>query len=96
MGFLSVEGQYSSEVVLPPRSSNVNVTVTAEDGVTQKACISSSVNRPIGHNPDLASLRINVAGMSPVFSANTTAYSVSVLNYVSTITVLPVSAQRTP
>ncbi|RZM17869.1 MAG: cadherin-like beta sandwich domain-containing protein, partial [Pedobacter sp.] len=67
------------------------VVVTAEDGVVTKT-YEVHVNRLPYVNVDLASLSINRGPLTPVFSAATTTYNVSVPNNVETVTVTPTVA----
>ncbi|MEY5025929.1 MAG: hypothetical protein RLZZ244_1457, partial [Verrucomicrobiota bacterium] len=85
-------GVWSGSIGLPVGSSEVQVEVTAEDGVTVKRYV-VRVSRPAGNNPALSGLRLSAGGLSPAFASGTTEYGMQVLNSVRATSVLATSAQ---
>ncbi|MBF9018275.1 MULTISPECIES: SUMF1/EgtB/PvdO family nonheme iron enzyme [unclassified Oceanispirochaeta] len=51
--------------------------------------------KPLSNNADLSALTVNIGSLSPVFAADTTAYTVSVPNGTSSITVTGIQADHT-
>lgn len=69
----------------------IEVVVTAQNGTTTKT-YTINVTRTISANADLSGLSLSSGTLSPVFSSDTTGYTASVENSVSSITVTPTTA----
>ena len=67
--------------------NTLTVVVTAQDGSTNTYTV--AVTRPESSDANLASLVLSSGSLSPSFAADTTSYSVSVANAVTSITVTP-------
>jgi len=63
----------------------VDITVTAEDGSTKIYTV--TINRAASNDATLNNLTVSTGTLNPVFDANTTSYTVSVANNVTSITV---------
>ncbi|MFY7899720.1 MAG: FG-GAP-like repeat-containing protein, partial [Chitinophagaceae bacterium] len=70
--------------------NTIEVRVTAEDGTTVKS-YALFINKPASTDANLSALTISVGTLSPVFDANTTTYSATVLSSTSVVTVTPTS-----
>jgi uncharacterized repeat protein (TIGR02543 family) len=68
-------------------ANTFNVVVNAQDGVTQKTYTVTVTREVASADATLSSLTVSAGTLSPAFSANTTAYTVSVANSVSSITI---------
>ena len=78
-----------SNAALNVGSNNFTITVTAEDNTTKIYKI--NVIRAKSSNANLASLTVTPGTLSPVFSPNTTDYTVNVANTVTAITITGVA-----
>jgi gliding motility-associated-like protein len=76
----------------PVGTSTTNIVVTADDGITTKT-YTLKVTRAPSANANLASLTINKGSLSPVFSSATTAYTASVDNSVTSVSVTAGTAE---
>jgi len=74
-------------------SNSIPVKVTAQNGTVKTYTI--TVFRPASNNADLKSLSVNHGTLTPTFNANTVAYTVTVANSVSSITVSATMADNT-
>jgi uncharacterized delta-60 repeat protein len=72
-------------------ANTITITVTAQDGTTVKNYV-VNVTRAASTNANLSALTVSSGTLSPVFAAGTTAYSVSVANVVTSITVMGTKA----
>ena len=68
--------------------NTIQVTVTAQDGVTQKV-YSVAVTREFGGNADLSALALSSGTLAPAFDPAVTSYTANVENSVSSIAVMP-------
>jgi VCBS repeat-containing protein len=69
-------------------AQTATITVTAQDGTTKKAyTVAVSRAASISTNADLSGIRLSSGSLSPAFDAVTTAYTVSVDNSVTSVTV---------
>ncbi|WP_169306626.1 cadherin-like beta sandwich domain-containing protein [Cohnella pontilimi] len=85
---------YAVNVPLNVGSNTITVTVTAQDGTTQKN-YNITVNRAPSSNANLSNLALSSGTLSPAFSPFTTSYTTSVGNNVSSIAVTPSVADNT-
>jgi sugar lactone lactonase YvrE len=85
-------GSASGILALNVGSNTVEVRVTAQDGVTQKI-YTVTVTRAPSSNAELSSLTLSSGIVSPAFASGTTAYTASVTNAVTSITVTPIWAE---
>jgi hypothetical protein len=85
-------GSASSSLSLNVGTNLIEVQVTAQDGTTVKT-YTTTVTRIGSNNADLSGLVIFFGTLSPVFTASTTNYTVSVNNEVSVNRVTPTAAQ---
>ncbi|MGE5701753.1 MAG: Ig-like domain-containing protein, partial [Clostridia bacterium] len=90
----SVTSGSASSVPLTVGSNTITVTVTAQDGSTQKS-YTIDVNRARSSNADLGNLTISQGSLTPVFSSATTGYTASVANTVTSLDVTPTVADST-
>jgi len=70
--------------------NTIEVRVTAEDGTTVKS-YAIFINKPASTDANLSALTISVGTLSPVFDANTTTYTATVLSSNGVVTVTPTS-----
>ncbi|MDQ0896596.1 cadherin-like beta sandwich domain-containing protein [Paenibacillus sp. V4I7] len=89
-GALVVSGEASSDIQLNVGENRIDIVVTAEDHSTKTYQL--TVTRLLSNNANLSSLTISEGTLSPVFGANVTAYTTSVSNGTSKITVTPTVA----
>ncbi|MFY8187349.1 MAG: cadherin-like beta sandwich domain-containing protein [Flavobacterium sp.] len=82
----------SSALALSVGSNTIDVRVTAQNGTTQKT-YTITVTRAASNNADLSYLTTSVGAMSPTFAATTTAYTESVDNTTTSVTVQATRAQ---
>jgi gliding motility-associated-like protein len=87
-------GTASGPISLSVGTNAITTTVTAQDGITAKT-YTITVTRAASANASLSAFKISRGTLSPVFSTNTTTYTASVVNGVSTMTVTPTSADPT-
>ncbi|MBI5034250.1 MAG: cadherin-like beta sandwich domain-containing protein [Chloroflexi bacterium] len=83
-----VSGNPSSAIPLIVGDTIITTTVTAQDGVTTKSYI-VTVTRSLSNNADLNNLVLSSGTLTPAFNSNTTSYTASVANSVTSITVTP-------
>jgi uncharacterized lipoprotein YajG len=77
-------------------ANTITITVTAQNGTTVKNYVVTVTRAaPISTNADLSALTVSSGTLSTAFSAETTAYSVSVANAVTSITVTGTKADST-
>jgi hypothetical protein len=82
-------GTLGSPVSLDPGGNTITVTVTAEDKITTKSytIMVTRETASTSTNANLGSLSVSDGTLSPAFNAGTTAYTVSVPNTITSITV---------
>ena len=75
----------------------ITVVVTAEDGTTKETytVVVTREEAPLSNNSGLTDLAVNKGTLSPAFAEETTAYTDTVANDVTGITVTPVTADPT-
>ncbi len=83
-------GSTSSNYLLNVGSNSINVKVTAQDGTTIKT-YTIFITRATSNDANLSALTMSVGTLSPVFDANTTVYTTTVLSSSSVVTVTPTS-----
>ena len=88
----ATSGGATSPFALAVGANVVQVRVTAEDGSTKTYAI--TVTRAASTNAGLSALAISTGTLAPAFSVNTLAYTVSVANTVTDLTVTPTLAQN--
>lgn len=83
-----------SNIILNPPvgTSNTNIIVTAQDGVTTKT-YTLAVTRAASANANLASLSISQGMLSPSFSPSTANYTASVANFITDLDVMATTAE---
>ncbi|MFD0682163.1 MULTISPECIES: cadherin-like beta sandwich domain-containing protein [unclassified Paenibacillus] len=85
-GTATTSGQASAAINLTVGSNVIPIIVTAQNGTTKTYNV--TVNRaPASSNADLSSLTLSSGALSPAFATGTTAYTSSVANGVSSLTV---------
>ncbi|MCU0322780.1 MAG: FG-GAP-like repeat-containing protein, partial [Chitinophagaceae bacterium] len=85
-----ISGSTSSNYLLNVGSNSINVKVTAQDGTTIKT-YTIFITRATSNDANLSALTMSVGTLSPVFDANTTVYTTTVLSSSSVVTVTPTS-----
>jgi CSLREA domain-containing protein len=87
-GTTVASGAMSNAISLSVGSNNINVVVTAQDGVTMQT-YTVVVNRagPLGNDASLSALSISSGTLMPNFATTTVMYSDSVANAVASVTV---------
>jgi ELWxxDGT repeat protein len=89
-----VSGNISTAIPLSVGSNIITTTVTAQDGTTTNT-YSINANRAASSNANLVGLTISSGILAPVFVTNTTSYTASVGNAVSSITLTPILSDVT-
>ncbi|MBB6672965.1 cadherin-like beta sandwich domain-containing protein [Cohnella nanjingensis] len=92
-GSAAISGN-AKNVALNVGPNTITVLVTAQDGTTEKT-YSLTVTRAASANADLSNLVISQSTLSPTFAADTTAYTASVGNSVTSLDVTPYVADST-
>ncbi len=90
-GTTVVSGQASQPITLAVGPNVINVNVTAQDAITQKA-YTITVTRAapaVSNDANLSALTVSSGSLNPVFSKGTLSYTDSVANSVSSITFTP-------
>ena len=87
-----VSGSPSAAIPLAVGITPITILVTAEDGIITKS-YTLSVTRAPSANADLASLAPSSGTLSPSFDAATLAYTASVSNSTTSLTINPTAAQ---
>ncbi len=91
----TVSGTVSSAISIPTGESTFVLTVTAEDGTTQRPYVVNVV-RAKSTNANLSGITVNGSNqLTPAFSANTTEYTYTVSNEVVSATIDAVKADAT-
>ncbi len=93
-GTTVASGSASGPVALAIGHNTITIVVTAQNGTTTKTYTVTVVRVPSA-NDNLASMNSSVAPLSPAFAPGTTAFTLSVSNAVSTMTVAPVTSDGT-
>ncbi|MBB3056237.1 beta strand repeat-containing protein, partial [Mucilaginibacter gotjawali] len=84
-----ISGNASGAQSLSVGANTINVTVTAQDGVTQNI-YAVTVNRsPAAVDASLSNIQMSAGTLAPVFSPATTSYRVAVGNSFASITLMP-------
>ncbi|NHZ41272.1 DUF4347 domain-containing protein [Massilia sp. CCM 8693] len=92
-GVAVASGAASGQIALNTGANVITVTVTAQDGSPRSYTI--NVTRNVSSNADLSALTISGGTLTPVFASATTAYTASVPNTTSSITITPSAANST-
>ena len=87
-------GSASGDVALDPGVNTISVVVTAQNGATKTYTITVTRALP-STNSALSALSLSSGTLSPAFAAATTAYSASVDNSTTALTVTPTVADAT-
>jgi len=90
-GIAVTSGSPSAAIPLIVGKNTIQVVVTAQDGTT-KGTYAIVITRAASSNASLANLQISSGTLSPKFTTQTTAYTASVSNAISSITVTPTLA----
>ncbi|MCF7756073.1 cadherin-like beta sandwich domain-containing protein [Paenibacillus xylanexedens] len=85
-------GSQSDDIELSVGATTINVEVTAQDGITVSNYV-VTVTRDASSIADLAGLALSQGTLSPAFAADTTSYSASVVNTISSVTITPTVAE---
>ncbi|RYD89665.1 MAG: hypothetical protein EOP54_25230, partial [Sphingobacteriales bacterium] len=88
-GVAVASGSASDPIPLTSGSNIITIDVLAPNLTTTKT-YTITVNQTVSSNPNLTDLTLSEGTVSPVFSANTTAYTSTVANTTSSIVVTPV------
>ncbi|MDP4117248.1 MAG: cadherin-like beta sandwich domain-containing protein, partial [Bacteroidota bacterium] len=89
-GATVLNGQASNPISLAVGPNKINVTVTAQDGTTQKLYAILVIRAAVlSNDANLSSLTVSSGSLVPVFSPGTLTYTDSVANSVSNITFTP-------
>jgi hypothetical protein len=93
-GSTVASGAASSSQALNVGANVITVLVTAENGTTKTytVTVTRTAAPALSSNANLASLTVSAGAMSPSFNQNTTSYSFSVANGVTSTTVTPTLA----
>ncbi|WP_160397324.1 cadherin-like beta sandwich domain-containing protein [Paenibacillus sp. MMS18-CY102] len=86
-GLAVASGSGSQPINLNVGSNTISVEVSAQDGTTQMYTV--TVTRAGSNNAELSGLALSSGTLSPSFTPNTTNYTASVINSVSSVTVTP-------
>jgi hypothetical protein len=87
-GTAVASGAASGDITLGVGKTAITVDVTAQNGTTKKS-YTVSVTRAASANADLSALALSAGTLSPVFDVGTTAYTASVPNATTSLTVTP-------
>src|SRR5258708_28312245 len=90
-GVAVTSGTASAAIPLNTGPNTITTIVTAGDGMTTKT-YTITVTRASSANADLAGLKLSSGTLAPVFAAATTAYSASVTNATTSITLTPTTS----
>jgi hypothetical protein len=91
-GTAVASGSASGTIALAVGSNTISVVVTAQDGTT-KSTYTVTVTRAASADATLSALSLSSGTLSPGFASGTTAYTASVANGVSSLTVTPTATQ---
>ena len=92
-GIAATSGLASTPVPLIVGSNTINVVVTTIDGTSKTYTV--VVKRALSTNANLYNIRLSSGTLSPAFSSATTLYTATVINSVSSITIVPTTAVTT-
>lgn len=84
-------GTVSQTIRLSTGNNTLTTVVTAQDGITKKS-YTIIVNRALSSDNDLADLKLSSGTLTPAFESGIDAYSATVGNALSSITLTPVLA----
>jgi len=90
-GTAVASGTASPAINLVAGQNTISIVVTASDGTTTKT-YTLTVTCPGSTNDNLSSLKISRGTLSPAFTTNTTSYTASVVNGVTSMTVTPTTS----
>jgi gliding motility-associated-like protein len=93
-GTTVTNGSASSAIALAVGNNTITATTTAQDGTTINI-YTITVTRAASGNANLASLAISDGTLNPIFTSGTTAYTASVPNAVTSLTITPTVADAT-
>jgi uncharacterized repeat protein (TIGR02543 family) len=88
----TVSGNSGVAQALGVGDNPITIAVTAADGTTVKNYVVTVTRAALSTNADLSELTVIAGALSPAFSAATTAYTVTVENAISSITVTGIPA----
>jgi uncharacterized repeat protein (TIGR02543 family) len=88
----TVSGNSGVAQALGVGDNPITIAVTAADGTTVKNYVVTVTRAALSTNADLSELTVSAGALSPAFSAATTAYTVTVENAISSITVTGIPA----
>jgi gliding motility-associated-like protein len=91
-GTAVVSGAASGPIALAVGSNVINTVVTAQDGVTTKTYTLTVTRSAALKDAQLSSLILSSGTLSPAFAGATIAYTATVANSVSSITITPTTA----
>ena len=91
-GMAVTSGAASQEIALNIGDNTIEVTVTAQDGITTRT-YTITVNRAAASsNTDLSNLIVSQGTLTPAFASGTMSYTDSVANSAASMTVTPTAA----
>ncbi|RYZ42515.1 MAG: hypothetical protein EOP49_28305, partial [Sphingobacteriales bacterium] len=85
---------YSNALALSVGSNTITVEVTAENATSLKSYTITIVRAP-SSNADLSQVTLSTGPLSPTFSPTTTAYTATVSNATSSLTITPTISEAT-
>ncbi len=91
-GTATVSGSTSESIGLNVGDNTITVAVTAQDGTTTRT-YTITATRAASSNADLSSLTVSQGTLTPAFTADTTSYTDSVTNSISSMTVTPTASE---
>lgn len=90
-GNTTASGMLSQEILLDVGDNVIDLTVTAQDGITTKT-YTVTVTRAASNNADLNELALSNGSFSPAFDSGVTSYTATVGNGVASVTVIPTAS----
>jgi len=93
-GILVASGTASQLIPLSVGSNVIDIVSTAQDGVTTKT-YTITATKTVSSTASLANLKISSGTLTPVFATGTAAYTASVANSITSITVTPTVTDAT-
>ena len=94
---MMIDGSIASYKYIYPNkgeTTDVNIEVTAQDGVTAKK-YTVHVSRPVSNNANLSGISLSTGTLSPAFNINTIEYNVALASNVTGTTITPAKADST-
>jgi gliding motility-associated-like protein len=93
-GATVASGSASAPITLVTGSNTINIVVTAQDASTKTYAV-NVVKSALSNNAQLSSLTLSSGSLTPVFNSATIAYTASVSNTTTSVTITPVLSDAT-